>query len=163
MNYLKSIAPNPFIASLIIVLIAGGFQLVYSQATETAIVNRFISRQAKKEGADEYREARKTLHGNINGDGKADLVVLYSLEGFGGGNSYSQYLAVFLGKGKTFQYAANAIVGGKLNRDVDLKSIASRRINLDTMEYRRNDAACCPSKKGTTRYIFANGKLKEVR
>ena len=140
-----------------------GSQFAYPQADETAVIERFISQQAKKEGAEDYKEARKVLHGDVNGDKKTDVVVLYSLEGFGGGNGYVQYLAVFLGNGKTFRYATNEAVGGKFRRDVDLKSVTGSTINLDTKEYRKKDPACCPSKIGKARFVFRNGKLREIK
>ena len=145
------------------VLTAGGFQSVYSQANETQLVDSFIARRAKAQKAEEYPEARKILRGDVNRDKRTDLVVLYSLEGFGGGNNYTQYLAVFLGVGKTFRNAADEPVGGKWRRDVELESIAGMTINLETKEYRKNDAACCPSKSSKTRYIFRNGKLREMK
>lgn len=160
---LNSLAKIVFIASSTIMLSIAAAPSAYSQAGENAIVNSYISRQAKKADAEEYAEARKILHGDVNGDKKADLVVLYTLEGFGGGNSYAQYLAVFLGKGSTFQYAANSVVGGKLNRNVELMSISGGKINLETMGYTKDDAACCPSHKGKTRFVFVGGNLKESK
>jgi hypothetical protein len=152
-----------FLILVFFVLILAGFQFAYSQTSETTIIDGFISKQAAKEDAEEYKEARKVLRADVNGDRKTDLVVLYSLEGFGGGNNYIQYLAVFLGNGKTFRYATNEPVGGKMRRDIDLKSITALRINLNTKEYRKNDAACCPSRPGKTRYVFRNGKLREIK
>ena len=140
-----------------------GVQLCYSQGNDSAVVNSFISKRAKTEQAEEYADARKIVRGDVNGDGKTDLVVLYSLEGFNGGNSYGQYLAIFVGSGRSFRYAANAAVAGKLNRTVELVSVVGGRINLDTTGYRPNDPACCPTKKGKTHYVFANGRLKETR
>jgi hypothetical protein len=99
----------------------------------------------------------------VNGDGKEDIVVLYTLEGFGGGNNYSQYLAVFLASGSTFRHAADTVVGGKRVRDVDLTSITGSTINLDTKEYRKNDPACCPSRAAKARYHLVGAKLTEIK
>lgn len=160
---LRSTVKIALVTSSVILLCVAAAPFTYAQTAADAIVNSYISRQAKKAGADEYAQARKILHGDVNGDRKADLIVLYSLEGFGGGNSYAQYLAVFLGKGSTFRYAANVVVGGKLNRNVELISISAGKIDLDTMGYAKDDAACCPSKKGKTLYVFSNGKLREIK
>jgi len=136
--------------------------LAFSQSGGNRVVDSFISAQAAKEGGEEYEKARKTVRGDVNKDGKQDLIVLYTLEGFGGGNNYIQYLAVFLGNGKTFRYAANDGIGGKNSRAIDLLSVTGGKINLRTTKYGKNDPSCCPSIKGRTAFVLRNGKLKEV-
>lgn len=163
MNQFGAFAHKIFVGLSFSVLALGGFESVFTQMNETAIINKFIAKQAKDERAEEYPDARKVLRGDINGDKKTDLVILYTLEGFNGSNNYLQYLAVFLGTGKSFRYAAKEVVGGHAGRNIELKSIINRRINLNTMDPRRNDPACCPSKPGKTRYVFRNGKLREVK
>jgi hypothetical protein len=135
---------------------------IYSQVNVGETITKFIAQQAKANDADTYPEARKELSGDLNHDGKRDIVVLYTLEGFGGGNNYAQYLAVFLSNGKTYRHAAYTVVGGKLNRSVELRSVVGSTINLNTKEYRRNDPACCPSRARTARFVFRRGKLTEI-
>ena len=135
----------------------------FSQDNGTVVAKNFISHQAKTLHGEEYEEARKIVRGDLNGDGKEDLVVLYTLEGFAGGNDYHQYLAVFVASGKTFQHAADTVVGGKNFRDVDLVSVTGPTINLDTKSYAKADPACCPSKVGKTKYHFAGNKLTETK
>ena len=104
------------------------------------------------------------MRGDINHDGKEDVVVLYSLEGFSGGtNLWIQYLAIFTNRGGKLVYAAHQSVGGKNQRTLLLKSIAKNRINFDTQEYLGQDASCCPSGKGQATFIFSSGKLKEIK
>jgi hypothetical protein len=160
---IKPIDRKGFIVAAFFALTIGIVQLAYSQTNETAIIDRHISRQAKRFNCAAPREYRKTLRGDVNGDHTADIVVLYTLEGCDGANNYSQSLAVFLRKGRSVQYATDAVVGGKLNRNIDLMSISAGRINLNTMGYRSKDPACCPSRKGKTKYVFSNGKLREVK
>lgn len=141
----------------------GAAEVSFSQKqSDTAVVNRFISREAEAAEAVEYKGARKILRGDVNGDGRADMVVLYTLEGFGGGNSYIQYLAVFLNQGRSFRYATHTGIGGKNLRSVELKSIRAGKINLDTLEYLPADGSCCPSKKVKTSFIFRKAGLKEL-
>jgi len=145
------------------VLTVGSVQLAYSQANPDAIIDSYISRQAEKQDCVEYQEARKILRGDINGDGKADVVVIYTLEGCGGGINWARILAVFLRKGQNVQFGAETAAGAKGVRAVDLESISGGKINLETMGYRANDPACCPSRKGKTKYAFSKGKLREIK
>jgi hypothetical protein len=146
------------VISVFVAVLAANSLEVYSQAT----VDRFIAQQAAKEAGDEYAGARKTLLAGVDGGNIADLVVLFTLEGFHGGNNHRQYLAVFLRHGKSYRYAVHGGVGGKLNRSVDLASVTNGTINLDTKEYRKNDPACCPTRNGKTRYRLIRGKLREI-
>jgi len=145
------------------VLFFGTVHLADCQVNENTIVDRYILRQAKSQNCVEYGDARRTLRGDINGDDRADVVVLYTLEGCGGGLNWARILAVFLRKGSSIQYAAHAGVGAKGFRAVDLISISGGRINLDTMSYRSNDPACCPSRKGKAKYVFSIGRLREIK
>jgi len=58
--------------------------------------------------------------------------------------------------------AAHTVVGGKLNRDVDLQSIKNNLIRFKTLSYRANDPASTPSRKGTARFMLIKRKLKEL-
>lgn len=153
---------------LVTTVIASAALLLFSftafcQADGGPIVTRFISSQAKAAGSEEYAEARKILRGDVNSDGKPDIVVLYTLEGSGGGNSYHQYLAVFLGSGRSYRQLAHILVGGKLQRDVELASIAGATINLNTKEYKKDDPACCPSRAAKARFVLRSNKLVEIK
>lgn len=109
----------------------------------------------------EYREARRFSSGDIDGDGKEDIAVLYTLESFCCGNNYQFYLAVFLKRGEEFKLAASEKVGGKGEREVEFNNIKGGKILLNTKDYHPDDAMCCPSIKGRTTYSFKNGKLIE--
>jgi len=129
---------------------------------DTAIVSKFISAQAAREKGEEYEAARKALTGDLNRDGIPDLAVLYTIEGQDGTNNYLQYLGVFVRtKGKLVP-AAHTVVGGKLNRDVTLDSIRNNVIRFKTLRYGPNDPASTPSIKGTTRFVLAKRRLKEL-
>lgn len=154
---------NGLIVAIICLEIIFAVQNFYSQDTGDAAIINFISRQAKAEKADEYDEARRVFRRDIDRDGKMDLIVLYTLEGFGGGNNYQEYLAVFLGTGKTFRHAADTVVGGKFFRDVSFRSLTGSTISLDTKEYRKNDPACCPSRPAKAHYVFRRNKLIEIK
>lgn len=134
----------------------------FGQTKTPPEVAKFLARQAKAADAEEYPGARKVMSADLNGDRKNDLVVLYTLEGFGGGNSYGQSIAVFLKKGNRYVLSVDKAVGGKLNRSVELKKVSGRTIYLDTLRWGKDDGGCCPSLKGKARLVYSGGRLREV-
>jgi hypothetical protein len=133
-----------------------------SQIPDKAVVDQFVARQATGESGEEYVEARKMLTGDLNHDGVPDFAVLYTIEGQNGTNNYLQYLAVFVRTKDKLVPAAHTVVGGKLNRDVDLLSIKNNVIHFKTLSYRATDPASTPSKKGTARFVLIKRRLKEL-
>ena len=129
----------------------------YSQTSANAIIDRFITKQAQKEEASEPKDLRKILRGDVNGDHKPDLVALYTLEGgdYQGGNFWTQYIVVFVGKGNSFRYAAHDAVGRREFRDVILKSVVGSKINLDTVDWGNR-------KKRRAILVLKDGKLVEL-
>jgi hypothetical protein len=132
------------------------------QNQDTAVIDEFISKQATQEGGEEYEDARKVMAGDLNRDGVPDLAVLYTIEGQGGTNNYVQYLAVFIRARGALAPVTHTVVGGKLNRDVELESIRKNVIFFKTRNYGPKDAACCPRKKGATRFALVHRRLKEL-
>ncbi len=132
-----------------------------AQNQDTAVIDKFISKQESQENGYEYKDARKVIAGDLNRDGVPDLAVLYTLEGQRGSNYWAQILAVFIrAEGKLVPVPVTG-VGGKGGRAVELQSIRNNVIFLKTFNYGPKDATCCPSKKGTTRFGLVNRRLKE--
>ena len=119
--------------------ISCGIQTVYTQNNYTAVINRFIAGRAKSEGAEEYEDARKIVRADVNADGRADAAVLYTLEGFGGGNSYRQYLLSFWQAAKRFETqlirrsAVNFFAMSRSDRSPPVRSISIRRATDPTI------------------------------
>lgn len=132
------------------------------QSEDTAVVNGFIAKQAEKESGEEYEPARKILIGDLNRDGVPDLAVLYTIEGQNGTNNYLQYLAVFIRTKGRLVPASHTVVGGKLNRDIELQSIKNNTIRLKTLSYRQSDPASTPGRKGTARFMLIKHRLTEL-
>src|SRR5215510_16442385 len=84
-----------------------------AQTSEAKVIDKFIAQQAAKYKGEEYPDARKVVSGDLNHDGIPDSAVLYTIEGQGGSNNYTQYLAVFLGHKNGLTYASSRSVGGK--------------------------------------------------
>jgi hypothetical protein len=135
---------------------------IAQQSQDTAVIEKFIAKQATDEHGEEYEDARKVVAGDLNHDGVSDLSVVYTIEGQDGTNNYIQYLAVFIRTKTGLVPIDHTHVGGKLNRDVDLKSIKRNVILLQTLSHRENDPASTPSKKGTARFVLAKRRLKQL-
>ena len=133
------------------------------QDNDSAAIDAYIARQARRERGVEYGEARKVVVGDLTHDGTPETVVLYTIEGQRGSNLYIQYLAVFArcnGKLSPLTYAE---VGGKSVRSVELTSVENNSILLDTMSYGPKDPQCCPTVKGVTKYVLAGRTLREQK
>ena len=116
-----------------------------------------------RDDAAEYKEARKIVYGDVNGDGRADAVVQYTLEGRGGGNMWEQNLAVFLNQKGVYKMAASEIVGGKLSRSFDVLRIKNKEIvgATETCPEDGPQGLCKNPAKKQVKFIFAKGELKE--
>jgi hypothetical protein len=133
------------------------------QRGDTAVIDKFLASQESDDNGRQAEGIRTVIKGDLNHDGVPDAAVLYTLEGAGGGNNYTQYLAVFLRVDGRLVPVANAPVGGKLYRAIEIKTIKDNVIFCDTLDYAKNDAACCPTIKGKTSYVLEDKKLKEVK
>ena len=135
--------------------------VVKAQANLQKAVAAHISKVS--EDASEYKEARKIIYGDVDGDGTKDVVVQYTLEGAGGGNSWGQSLAVFLDKKGVYKLAADEGVGGKFFRIFTVQKVVGKTIigATETCPDGEPQGICKNPKKGQVKYILVNGKLKE--
>ena len=136
---------------------------VIAQSDDKVVIDKFIAAQAKRERGEEPDGIRKTIEGDLNHDGAADVAVLYTIEGQGGSNNYIQYLAVFVRKKTGLVFAARTPAGGKNRRSIDLTSIKDNVMYFDTTGYTDRDPSCCPSIKGKTSFTLTGRKLVEKR
>jgi hypothetical protein len=135
--------------------------MVIAQTADKAAIDKFIAAQAKRERGEEPDDIRKTIEGDLNHDGAADVAVLYTIEGQGGSNNYIQYLAVFVRTKTGLVFAARTPVGGKNRRGMELTSIKDNVMHFETTGYADRDPSCCPSIKGTASFTLTGRKLIE--
>lgn len=71
----------------------------YLEKNKISIVDNYIKSKIKKLDVDsrpyEYEEARNFIFHDLDSDGVEELLAFYTLEGFGGGNNWQHYLAIF--------------------------------------------------------------------
>jgi len=133
------------------------------QGHDEAVIASFIAKQARRQHGEEYPDARKVLEGDLDKDGTAETVVLYTIEGQGGSNNYIQYLAVFARINGNLSPVTYTIVGGKSRRSIELTSVENNMINLDTLAYGPKDPSCCPSVKRKVHYALVGRTLQEQK
>jgi hypothetical protein len=128
------------------------------------VINAHIRKEAKSQGAAEYREARKVIFGDVDGDGDDDAVAQYTIEGMGGGNSFAQMLAIFTNQKGVYRFATQEVVGGKFAyRTSKLTNVENGKIILSTETCAEPPQGLCDNpKKGQAIFTFNNGKLKEL-
>src|SRR5215510_890511 len=148
---------------LLLIAIVGLTPMIVAQSDDKAVIDKYIANQAKRERGEEPDGVRKTVEGDLNHDGVSDVAVLYTIEGQGGSNNYIQYLAVFVRKKNALVFAARAAVGGKNHRDMEITSVQDNAMRFNTTSYGPRDPSCCPTIKGSTRYVLLGNKLIEKR
>jgi hypothetical protein len=147
--------------SLLFVAIVLGHAAIATADPVDDMATRFIASEVQRLGGDEYEGARQVKRSGAGGNGQISFAVLYTIEGIGGGNNYSQYLVAFLNSAGAATVTRPVLVGGKLYRSVRLDQVEPQRIVLKTKNYTNADAACCPSLDGISWYSLAEGALAE--
>ncbi len=117
-----------------------------------------------------YEEGMLVRKASFGKEGNA-YVVLFSMEGFGGGNGARQYLAVFEQNSKEgwpdewefneLSLAGIIKVGEDFDRRFDSISITGNLITLRGKRW-NNDAHCCPSAPASATFRFERRSLSEV-
>jgi hypothetical protein len=115
-----------------------------------------------REDAVEYKKERKIVYGDLNGDGRSDAVVQYTLEGTGG-NYWEQTLVVFFNKKGVYKISDRETVGGKFFRSFALLKVAGKEIigATETCPEDEPQGLCQNPKKKRVKYVLSKGKLKE--
>ena len=131
-------------------------------AASIAALTYLISDTTSSENTDQ----RKIIH-HLAKDGQQSVIVFFTIEGQGGGgNLYMHYLAVFscLNYGVDHRgYRPSLVdyrtIGGKLWREIQTETAKIRGkgqtliIEVDTLEYKKNDPATDPTLRNKTRFV----------
>ncbi len=138
---------------------------VSGEVKAQANLNKAIAAHIAKVSGDasEYKEARKIIYGDVDGDGTKDAVVQYTLEGFGGGNSWGQNLVVFLNNKGAYKMAADETVGGKFFRSFDVLKVENKLIigKTETCPDDQPQGLCENPAKKQVKYVLDGTELKE--
>ena len=93
-------------------------------------------------------------------DGDDDCLALYNVSY--GGNAVTQYMAVFINKNGKLSKGYKNETGGTGQSMIDSITFQNGVIVCSTTVWKEDDAQCCPSGKGTLKYVFRKGKIKRA-
>jgi len=124
--------------------------------------NAAIAAHARRVGGQAPKESRKTCEGDVNGDGKTDAAVVYTVEGAGGGNAWTQYIMVMVAAPQGVGATSPKEVGATGQRSVETCTLGTGTIDATTKEWAPTDPSCCPSKAGTLKLGFEKGKVVDA-
>ncbi len=116
-----------------------------------AAIDREIASEIAQDGGEEYKDARQIILTDLNGDGTNDAVVLYTLEGQGGGNGYFQSLATFYATPQGWIHRAKLVVGSGVQ---SVEVIAPQTLAVKMLSVGPDDANCCPSVESTQKFTW---------
>ena len=124
--------------------------------------NAWIASHALKVKGQAPREQRRSCEGDLNGDGRPDVVVVYTIEGVGGGNDWTQYATALTATPQGYAATVPIAVARKDERGVERCRIADAAVELQIKENSPSDPSCCPSRPATARYVLKAGALVEA-
>jgi hypothetical protein len=116
-------------------------------------VKKFLSSQkSETEGA----EPQDTALADLNGDGKPELVLLWTLMG---PTYFHNTLTIFSKTAEGYTPVASLPLAGEAN----LSSVKNGIILVEQKVLAKNDPLCCPSIKKRVKYRWAGKKILEVK
>lgn len=124
-------------------------------------VEKVIAEKVHELAGEEYCDYRiyDTMD-DVDGDAAGDFLVVFTIESLhGGSNDHMQFLAVFLSSAESGGQPLIVQVGEQGERDIEAIEVDRHTIVLKTLEYQKEDAMCCPSKKGEAAYRIVQNKL----
>ena len=145
--------------SVLLVVVLAGFsvQVMFARGQEKAEVDQVITDylvSQKTEREDALTQASAT--GDLDGDGKPEIVLVWSLLG----PTYSSdSLTVFSKAGGSYHPLATFPLTGEAR----LSSVKGGVVFINQKVLGKNDPRCCPSVKKLGRYRLAGQKIVEVK
>ncbi len=143
-----------------------GVQWSFAAALDETEIQRWIDTHAKRSQSNEVTPMRARVVGDLDGDARDDVAVLYTLRPRGQQHE-RRYLAVFRNKltgGRGgLHYHAHVLVGGTGAAEVNRVTILNQNVVLEMLTHRAGDATCCPTRPATRRYRMVSRSLVLVK
>ena len=128
-----------------------------------AEIGRWISAHARHGNSDEVTALRSSVTGDLDGDARNDVAVLFTLRQRGGRQREMRYLAVFRQQAAGLRYHAHVLVGSSGAAEANRATILNRMVVVEMLTHSAGDAACCPTHPETRRYRLTPHGLQRVK
>ena len=141
-------------------------------------IQQWINQHAKQAHSVEVPAARYRVVGALDGDGRNDVAVLYTLKLRAANDGESRYLAAFKRLSDNtsrpgnahrsrreggLRYQAHTLVSGPGAGEANRVTILNRAVVVEMLTFGPGDSACCPTRATTRRYRVAERGLVLVR
>lgn len=165
-----------FYISLMVLILVLGTTVSVAATHGDAEVQRWIKSHAQRSNSVELTPARSSVVGDLDGDARNDLAVLFTLRTRStehdrhdqhGQRGERRYLAVFKrqreGAREVLRYHAHVLVGGTGAAEANRVAILNKTVVVEMLTHRAGDAVCCPTRPSTRRYRLAPKGLTVVK
>lgn len=131
--------------------------------SDESLIDQAIQITASAVSGEEYRDARLSASGDVNGDGRDDAAVVFTIE-VASANTATQNLSVFVRQDDgSLRFAGSTAVGSQGGAAVGRMGIEQGAVVLTTLSLGPNDPDCCPSVEDSTRFELSGGALRQVQ
>ncbi len=151
-----------WLGAILLVALLPGAQAASSAAADEAEIQRWIKSHMQASKSDEFIAARFRVVGDLDGDARNDMAVLYTLRPREHNNE-RRYLAVFMRRDGRLHYQAHMMVGGTGVAEANRATILNKTVVVELLTYRTGDAACCPTRPATWRYRLGSRGLVLIK
>ena len=139
-------------------------------ARDDSEIQHWLNQHAQRAHGVEVAAARLRVVGDLDGDGRDDVAVLYTLKPRAASRGESRYLAVFKRERRgardnthgraeerrgSLRYHAHALVSGPGAGEANRATILNRTVAVEMLTFKPGDAPCCPTHASTRRYRLA--------
>lgn len=147
--------------SLLTLFALSAFSAIAATPRDDNDVQQWLNQHAARANSGEVPAHRYRVVGDLDGDGREDVAVLYTLKPRAARRSESRYLAVFKRQpdhprgprqGGSLRYHAHALVSGPGAGEANRAAILERSVVVEMLTFKPGDAACCPTRATTRRY-----------